>query len=99
MRGIETLLASALLAGSQLKSVVITSSVAAIINPPPEDDPSHEYTEEEYGTVALDAANKDRDEGRKSDPGVLYYASKIAADRKTWAFREDLKVCLLCLFK
>jgi nucleoside-diphosphate-sugar epimerase len=91
MRGSEVLLASALKAGPQLTSVVVTSSVAAIINPPP--TPGHVYTEVEFASVSLERAIKERDEGVKTPGNVLYGASKTAADRKVWEFRNEHKVC------
>jgi nucleoside-diphosphate-sugar epimerase len=94
-RGSEVLLASALKAGSQLESVVVTSSVVAIINPPK--TPDHVYTEAEFASVNLERAISDRDAGVKSPGNVLYGASKTAADRTVWEFRNEHKVYLLRL--
>jgi len=70
--------------------VVVTSSVVAVVNlPPPR--PDYVFTESDFATVALETANKDKDEGRKSHVGVLYSASKIAAERAVWKFRDEHK--------
>jgi len=90
VKGSETLLHSALKAGPQLSSVVVTSSVIAVVNiPPPR--PDYVFTESDFATVALETANKDKDEGRKTPSGVLYGASKIAAERAVWKFRDEHK--------
>jgi nucleoside-diphosphate-sugar epimerase len=90
IRGSEVLLASALKAGPQLKSVVVTSSVVAIINPP--STPDHVYTEAEFASVNLERAIRERDEGIQTPGNVLYGASKTAADRRVWEFRNEHKV-------
>ena len=95
IRGSEVLLASALKAGSQLKSVVVTSSVVAIIDPPP--TPDHVYTEAEFASASLERAKKERDEGVQTPGSVLYGASKTAADRAVWEFRNTHKVFCLPL--
>ena len=87
------LLVSALKAGPQLTSVVVTSSVVAIIDPPP--TPDHVYTEAEFASVSLERAVKERDEGVRTPGNVLYRASKIAADRRVWEFRNEHKVLAL----
>jgi len=89
LRGSETLLKSALKAGPNLTSVVVTSSVVAIINPT--EDLGHVYTEAEFAFFALEQAIKDKSNGVKSTGGTLYAASKITADRAVWKFREDHK--------
>lgn len=87
VRGTETIFESALKAGPQLTSVVVTSSVAAITNYPK--PPGYVFTEEDFATVALDTATKDKAEGRKTAPGILYAASKTAADRAVWKFKNE----------
>lgn len=83
---------SALKAGSQLTAVVVTSSTIAIVNP--KEDPEYNFTERDHGSFSLEEAKKDRDAGRQSAGGRLYAASKIAADRVMWEFREKNKVSL-----
>lgn len=90
MRGSEVLLASALKAGPQLNSVVVTSSVVAIINPPPTSD--HVYTEADFASASLDRTIKERDGGVKTPGTVLYQASKTAAEQRVWEFRNEHKV-------
>lgn len=91
VRGTETLLASALKAGSQLTSVVMTSSVVAIVNPK---EGPHTFTEKDFASFALEKSFKDKEEGVTSPGSQLYAASKTAADRAVWKFREDHKVSL-----
>jgi nucleoside-diphosphate-sugar epimerase len=97
MRGTEVLLASALKAGPQLKAVVVTSSVVAIIDPPK--TPDHVYTEAEFATVNLERAIRERGGSAQTPGNVLYPASKTAADRAVWQFRNERKVSLLSLLK
>lgn len=75
-----------------MTAVVVTSSSIAIVDP--KEDPEYNFTEKDYGSFALVAAKKDRDAGRQSAVPRLYAASKIAADRVMWEFREKNKVCL-----
>ncbi|TVY75622.1 putative NADPH-dependent methylglyoxal reductase GRP2, partial [Lachnellula suecica] len=88
-RGNEVLLASALKAGPQLSSVVVTSSVAAIIDP--REDLEYTYTEADWAAGALEQAEKDNEAGVSTPAGRLYSASKTAADRAFWQFRETHK--------
>jgi nucleoside-diphosphate-sugar epimerase len=89
VRGTETILDSALRAGPQLTSVVITSSVIAVVNPT---EGEYTFTEKDYATFALEKALKDREAGVKTPPGILYGASKTASDRAVWKFRDEHKV-------
>jgi nucleoside-diphosphate-sugar epimerase len=89
VKGSEALLSSAMKAGSQLTSVVVTSSVAAVVGA--NEDPEHTFTEEDFATSSLDLATKDLETGAKTPVGVLYGASKTAADRAVWQFRKDYK--------
>ena len=90
VKGSETILESALKAGPQLQSVVITSSVAAVTNP--KDDPEYTFTEKDFASALLERATKDWKDGAQTPPGVLYTASKTAADRAVWRWREEHKV-------
>ncbi|TAQ91009.1 hypothetical protein B7494_g608 [Chlorociboria aeruginascens] len=89
VRGSQNLLESALKAGPQLTSVVVTSSVAAIVDPPPV--PEFVFTEAHFASVALNEALKDKEEGKSSPAPVLYAASKTAADRAVFAFKNERK--------
>lgn len=88
VRGSETILESALKAGQQLSAIVITSSVVAVYDPI---NTPHIFTENDFATVSLDRAISDRDTGLKTPAGVLYGASKTAAERAVWAFRDTHK--------
>ncbi|KUJ16913.1 NAD-dependent epimerase/dehydratase:3-beta hydroxysteroid dehydrogenase/isomerase-like protein [Mollisia scopiformis] len=88
IRGTETVLESALKAGSQLTSVVITSSVVAIVNPK---EGPYTFTEKDWAAVALETVTKNKEEGVTSPGGLLYAASKTAADRAVWKFRDEHK--------
>ncbi len=95
-RGTETLLSAALKAGPQLTAVVVTSSVVAMVNP--KDDPEYEFTEKDFASFALQRATKEWESGVETPGGVLYAASKTAADRTVWKFRDEHKVKILYLF-
>lgn len=89
VRGNETILASALKAGPQLTSVVVTSSVVSIINPT---EGPRTFTENDWASAALEKAIKDKAEGIATSGGQLYAASKTASDRAMWKFRDEHKV-------
>ena len=89
VRGSETLLESALKAGPQLESVVVTSSTIAVTNP--KDEPGYTFTESDFASAALDRAIKERGTGVRTPGGVLYGASKTAAERAVWKFRDEHK--------
>ena len=72
-------------AGSQLRAVVLTSSLAAIRNPR---DPPHVYTEEQWNTWA-EALVAER--GKETPGGAIYSASKTAAERAMWDFGKNQK--------
>lgn len=89
--GTETLLNSALAhAGPQLSSLVVTSSVAAVVDPK-EPDSSYVFTESDFSSHALTVAESNKSSGTPTPGGVLYTASKQAAERAVWAFREQHK--------
>jgi nucleoside-diphosphate-sugar epimerase len=90
VRGTETALESALKAGSQLTSVVVTASVVSITNP--KEDPEYTFTELDWASSALDRAIKDKEEGSKTPSNILYAASKTAADRAVWKFQNVHRV-------
>ncbi|KAF8857237.1 NAD(P)-binding protein [Acephala macrosclerotiorum] len=88
VRGNETILASALKAGPQLTSVVVTSSVVSIINPT---EGPRTFTEKDWASAALEKVIKDKAEGVATSGGQLYAASKTASDRAMWKFRDEHK--------
>jgi nucleoside-diphosphate-sugar epimerase len=88
--GNESLLASALKAGPQLTSVVVTSSTIAVTNP--KDELEYTFTEKDFASAALEQAIKNKEAGIASPSGLLYGASKTAAERIIWKFRDTHKV-------
>ena len=81
--GTQTILQSALdYAEPQLKSFVMTSSIAAIKNP---HDPPHVFTEEEWD---ITTGPKVAELGKNSPGPMIYGASKTAAERAMWSFKE-----------
>jgi len=94
VKGNQTILDAAQKAGPQLSSVVITSSVAAIVNP--KEEPEYEFTEADFASNSLEQAIKEREEGVKTTPIILYGASKTAAEREVWKFRNEHRVSYLC---
>lgn len=88
--GNEAILESGRKAGPQLSSVVITSSAAAVFDgkkPAP-----YVFTEADFARSSLEKAEADRKEGVKTNPGMLYGASKVAAERAVWKWRDEHKV-------
>ena len=73
-------------AGPQLESVVLTSSVASIWDP--SKNPQH-FTEADWNNWA---EAKAKELGDKTPTSVLYSASKAAAEKAFWKFRDDNKV-------
>ena len=68
-----------------IKSFVFMSSIAAVAIPREED---YTFTEADWNTVAEDAVK----ELGKATPGPLIYtASKVAAERALWRFRDEHK--------
>jgi nucleoside-diphosphate-sugar epimerase len=57
----------------------------------PTDDPNHVYTEEQFASAGLNRAIADRDAGCPTPGGPMYVASKTAAERAVWAFRDAHK--------
>jgi nucleoside-diphosphate-sugar epimerase len=88
--GTVTLLNSALEhAGPQLKAVVVTSSAATIVDPKP--DPGYVFTEADFASNALRVSEANKTEGKDTAGAVLYPASKQAAEKAVWAFKEEKK--------
>ncbi|KAJ8071399.1 hypothetical protein OCU04_001720 [Sclerotinia nivalis] len=86
--GTNNLLISALKAGPQLKTVVVTSSVIAVMEPRTD---IYVFTESDFASVYLTQAQLDLKEGRQTHAGVLYGASKTAADQAVWKFLSEVK--------
>ncbi|KIM99734.1 hypothetical protein OIDMADRAFT_104659 [Oidiodendron maius Zn] len=86
VKGTESIFESALKAGPQLISVVVTSSVAAIAQPT--EVPGYVFTETDFATSALKRAEKDYAENVKTPPGILYAASKTSAEQVVWNFKN-----------
>ncbi|KAF7944668.1 uncharacterized protein EAE97_005301 [Botrytis byssoidea] len=84
--GTNTLLYSSLKAGPQLKAVVVTSSVIAVIDP--RTDP-YTFTESDFASSHLAQAQKDLQENQPTSAGILYGASKSAAEAAVWKFRTE----------
>jgi len=66
-----------------IRSFVLMSSIAAMLRNLEED---HTYTEDDWNTVAEEAV---RQLGKKTPGGVIYAASKVAAERAMWNFRDE----------
>lgn len=73
-------------AGPQLESVVLTSSVAAIFDP---SKIAHTFTEADWNEWA---EAKCLELGNQAPAGLLYSASKVAAEKAFWKFGQDHKV-------
>ncbi|KAH7394167.1 putative NAD dependent epimerase/dehydratase [Phaeosphaeria sp. MPI-PUGE-AT-0046c] len=84
--GTKTILASALkYSGPQLKSVVVMSSIAAVRSSHP---PPYTFTENDWN----DFAEKMCEAKGKETPGIIIYAaSKVAAEKAFWEFKESEK--------
>ncbi|KAI9830863.1 MAG: hypothetical protein M1826_004292 [Phylliscum demangeonii] len=76
-------------AGQQLEALVVTSSVAALLNMTEGQlATSHVYTEADWNEKSEKQLAQP---GSQLDPGQLYVASKVAAERTVWSWREDHK--------
>jgi nucleoside-diphosphate-sugar epimerase len=83
VEGTKTILNSALeKAGSQLRTVVVTSSVVAIAGPK---ESPHVYDEKEWNEVAEGMVQQ---MGKKTPGPFIYSASKVAAEKAVWAFKK-----------
>ncbi|PSN58557.1 NAD(P)-binding protein [Corynespora cassiicola Philippines] len=84
--GTESLLNSALRATNSsprtLKSVVLMSSIATMVTLDP---PPYTITEKDWNTFALSVV---KSQGKSTPGPVIYAASKTAAERAFWAFRD-----------
>lgn len=83
--GTKSILESARKFGTNVKRVVVTSSVAAILNTLP--NPTV-FTEEDWNTTAVEDCEKN---GKNASPFSKYRASKTLAERAAWDFVEKHK--------
>ncbi|KAF1973563.1 NAD(P)-binding protein [Bimuria novae-zelandiae CBS 107.79] len=85
IQGTQTILNSALKAGPQLKSFVVLSSIAAVRNLTP---PPYTFTEKDWNDFAEPMVMQNG----KDTPGfMIYVASKAAAEKAFWAWRDEKK--------
>lgn len=80
VNGITSILNSTLSAGTQLKSFVLTSSVASIVDVSKPDD--YAFTEDDWNV------NGEAEARREFRAGPAYGASKAAAERAMWRWKE-----------
>ncbi|KAI0003439.1 NAD(P)-binding protein [Xylariaceae sp. FL0662B] len=83
--GVTSILDSAAKAGPQLQSVLLMSSAAAMFDVPPK---TGVYSENDWNTTSEAAVQK---LGRDAGGLHAYCASKSAAERAFWGFREGRK--------
>ena len=74
-------------AGGQLTSFIFISSGAAIIEP--KSDPTYVFTENDWNDFA---EAKVRELGSEAPGQLVYNASKAAAEKSVWKFRDEHKV-------
>ncbi|KAH7138109.1 hypothetical protein B0J11DRAFT_513605 [Dendryphion nanum] len=86
VNGTKTILESALqFAGPQLKTVVIMSSIAAVLNGSP---PPYKLSEKDWNNFAEGMVEA---QGKETPGPIIYVASKAAAEKAFWAFRDEKK--------
>ena len=73
-------------AGPQLESFIITSSVAAIVDLTKR---KYAFSEKDWNTYSYDRA---KELGDEAPSAMLYQASKVAAERAVWEFKEKHNV-------
>ncbi|RPD53812.1 NAD(P)-binding protein [Lentinus tigrinus ALCF2SS1-7] len=81
--GTLSLLNSALAYGTDLKRIVITSSVKAVLGPE-----ARTYTEDDWSEFAVKEVEE---KGKAADKMSMYCASKFLAERAAWKFVEEHK--------
>jgi nucleoside-diphosphate-sugar epimerase len=88
VKGALVILDSALAhAGPQLEIIVQTSSVAAVYHP--REELPYVYTEKDWNNYSEDKVKAD---GATVTSGVLYQASKAAAEKAVWKWVDEKKV-------
>ena len=85
VQGTTRILESALAHGTNVKRVVILSSVASVVTIQTE---PRVFTEVDWNEDSIVAV---REQGAKADNGVKYQASKTLAERAAWDFVEKNK--------
>ncbi|KAI9831862.1 MAG: hypothetical protein M1826_002894 [Phylliscum demangeonii] len=76
-------------AGAQLEAVVVTSSGAAIMNAPQQTPPvPYVFTEADWNNTSESFVKQ---AGSPADGALLYFASKAAAEKAVWKWREEHK--------
>lgn len=65
-----------------VKHLVLMSSIVAVLSP----KANHTFTEADWNTVAEDILKKD---GKEAGGFIIYAASKTAAERALWKFRDE----------
>lgn len=83
VHGTQSILTSALSAGPQLKSFIYLSSIAAVLNATP---PPYAFTERDWNNVA---EAKVAELGKNTPGPTIYAASKTAAEKAFWKFKEE----------
>jgi nucleoside-diphosphate-sugar epimerase len=85
VKGTTSILDSALKAGPQLKSVVYISSIAAVASPK---EPPYIYSEKDWNSFSEEEVQR---LGKQTPGAQIYRASKTAAERAFWKFRDEQK--------
>lgn len=85
VNGTQSILDSALKAGPQLKSFVVLSSIVAVMSSA---QPPYVFTEDDWNDWAEPTVAA---KGKDTPGMVIYSASKVAAERAFWAFRDQKK--------
>jgi nucleoside-diphosphate-sugar epimerase len=85
VNGTKSILESALHAGPQLKSFAVLSSIASVRNFTPA---PYTFTEKDWNDWAEPAAAA---QGKDAPWIAVYAASKVAAEKAFWAFRDEKK--------
>ncbi|KAK4035216.1 hypothetical protein C8A01DRAFT_18094 [Parachaetomium inaequale] len=69
----------------KIKNFVLMSSIVAVLQQREED---YTYTEKDWNTFAEDVVAK---EGKATPGPIIYFASKVAAEKAMWKFRDEHK--------
>lgn len=85
VNGTKSILESSLKAGPQLRTVVFMSSIAAVFS---NHEPPYTYTEKDWNNVSEDLVKQ---LGKNAPGPQIYIASKAAAEKAFWKFRDGNK--------
>ena len=69
----------------KIKNFILMSSIVAVLQQREED---YTYTEKDWNTFAEDVVAK---EGKATPGHIIYFASKVAAEKAMWNFRDEQK--------